>query len=267
MSGTNWNCTLATLTCTRSDTLAAGASYPAITLAVNVAGTAPGSVTNTVTVSGGGEANTSNDTAADITAINSPPDLTIAKSHSGSFIQGETGAIYTITATNVGGAATSGAVTVTDTLPPGLTASAMSGTNWNCTLATLTCTRTDVLAAGTSYPIVSVTVNVASNAPASVTNTATVSGGGEANTANDTAGDVTNIATTVQTGITLIQSNVNGNESGTPNMSVAFTSSNTQGDFLIVTGSAARPASTLTVSDTLGNSYVPAIGIQIPVKM
>ena len=37
------------------------------------------------------------------------------------------------------------------------------------------------------------TVNVASNAPASVTNTATVSGGGETNTANDTASDPTTI--------------------------------------------------------------------------
>jgi hypothetical protein len=37
-------------------------------------------------------------------------------------------------------------------------------------------------------------VNVASNAPASVTNTATVSGGGETNTSNDTANDVTTIS-------------------------------------------------------------------------
>ena len=176
MSGTNWTCTLATLTCTRSDTLAAGASYPAITLAVNVASTAPASVTNTVTVSGGGETNTSNDTAADITTINPPPDLTIAKTHSGNFVQGQTGAIYTITVTNSGGAATSGTVTVTDTLPAGLTATAMSGMNWNCTLATLSCARTDALAAGAKYPAVTLTINVASNAPGSVTNTVTVSG-------------------------------------------------------------------------------------------
>jgi hypothetical protein len=65
---------------------------------------------------------------------------------------------------------------------------------------------------------------------------------------------------TPTTGIKLIQSNVNGNESGTANMSVSFTSPNTQGNFLIVTGSAARPASTLTISDTLGNTYTPAIG-------
>jgi uncharacterized repeat protein (TIGR01451 family) len=194
ISGTNWNCTLATLTCTRSDTLAAAASYPAITLTVNVASNAPASVTNTATVSGGGESNTTNDTANDVTTINassSPPDMTISKSHSGNFSQGQTGATYSITVTNSGGSATSGTVTMTDALPASLTPTAISGTGWTCTLATLTCTRSDALAAAASYPAITLTVNVAGNAPASITNTATVSGGGETNTSNDTANDLT----------------------------------------------------------------------------
>ena len=82
------------------------------------------------------------------------PDLTISKVHTGSFTQGQTGAVYTITATNSGTAATTGTVTVTDTLPTGLTATAIAGTNWSCTLATLTCTRSDVLSAGASYPAI-----------------------------------------------------------------------------------------------------------------
>jgi hypothetical protein len=41
------------------------------------------------------------------------------------------------------------------------------------------CTRSDALAASSSYPALTLTVNVASNAPASLTNTAAVSGGGE----------------------------------------------------------------------------------------
>src|SRR4029077_18869734 len=73
----------------------------------------------------------------------SVPDLPISKTHSGSFTQGQIGAIYTITVTNNGGAATSGTVTVTDTLPASLTPTAISGTGWSCTLATLTCTRGD----------------------------------------------------------------------------------------------------------------------------
>src|SRR5207244_2993616 len=95
----------------------------AITLTVNVASNAAASVTNTATVSGGGETNTSNDTATDVTTINPPPDLTITKSHSGNFAQGQTGATYTITAANIGGTATSGTVseptTVTASGTPG----------------------------------------------------------------------------------------------------------------------------------------------------
>src|SRR5439155_5238665 len=193
ISGTGWTCVLGTLTCTRSDALAAGANYPAITVTVNVANNAPSSVTNSVSVSGGGQTNTANDTATDPTTVNQLPDLTIAKSHSGNFTQGQTGATYSITVTNSGLAATSGTVTVTDTLPGGLTASAIAGTGWTCVLGTLTCTRSDVLAASASYPAITLTVNVANNAPASVSNSVTVSGGGELNTANDTASDATTI--------------------------------------------------------------------------
>jgi len=190
MSGTGWTCAAAT--CTRTDALQGGNSYPAITVTVDVASNAPSSVTNSATVSGGGS--TSN-TANDVTTVNPPPkpDLTITKTHSGTFRPGQVGAIYTLTARNAGSAPTSGQVTVTDTLPSGLTATTFAGTGWTCTVSPLSCQRSDVLAAGASYPSITLTVNVASNAPASVTNTATVSGGGETNTANNTASDVTSI--------------------------------------------------------------------------
>jgi hypothetical protein len=123
------------------------------------------------------------------------PDLTISKSHSGSFVQGQIGAAYAITASNIGGGATTANVTVIDTLPTGLTATAIAGTGWTCTLATLTCINSNVLAVSASYPAITLTVNVAANAPASVTNTATVSGGGETITTNDVATDATTILT------------------------------------------------------------------------
>ena len=193
MSGTGWTVNLATLTATRSDVLAPGASYPALTVTVNVAVTAPATVTNTATVSGGGEVNAANDTANDLTPIIRATDLTIATSHPGNFRQGDTGDAYTILVTNPGAIATNGQVSVVDTLPAGLTATAMTGTGWTVNLATLTATRSDALAGGASYPALTVTVNVAGNAPASVTNTVTVAGGGELNTANDTANDPTTI--------------------------------------------------------------------------
>ncbi|MEJ7701590.1 MAG: choice-of-anchor Q domain-containing protein [Pyrinomonadaceae bacterium] len=122
-----------------------------------------------------------------------PADLTVVKSHTGNFTQRDTGKTYSITVTNSGRTATSGTVTVKDTLPTGLSATAISGAGWTCTLATLTCTRSDSLAASASYPAITLTVNVAANAPSSVTNTATVSGGGETNTTNNTAADPTTI--------------------------------------------------------------------------
>ena len=191
ISGTGWTCTLATLTCTRNDVLAAGASYPAITVTVSVAGGAAATLTNVVNVSGGGELNTLNNSASDPTTITAVTDLIVVKSHLGSFAQGATGRTYTILVRNAGSLPTSGTVTVVDTLPTGLTIASLTGTGWTCTKANVTCTRSDVLAGGTVYPPITVTVNVAANAPASVINQATVSGGGQSNTSNDTAKDPT----------------------------------------------------------------------------
>jgi uncharacterized repeat protein (TIGR01451 family) len=118
-------------------------------------------------------------------------DLTIAKTHAGNFSPGQTGATYSLTVSNVGGGATVGSVAVTDNLPAGLTATTISGPGWNCILSTLTCTRTDALNAGAVYPVITVTVNVSANVAPNVTNTATVAGGGELNSTNDTALDPT----------------------------------------------------------------------------
>ncbi len=195
ISGTGWSCTLGTLTCTRSDVLAASASYPAITVTVNVASDAPGSVTNTATVSGGGETNTANDTASDpTTIIQNGPDLAIVKGHTGSFVQGTMGT-YTIMVSNVGLSATDGTtVTVTDSLPTGLTANTASGTGWTCVNGPpISCTRSDALASNAGYPAISVVVNIANNASGSVVNTATVSGGGDTNSLNNSASDPTTI--------------------------------------------------------------------------
>lgn len=93
------------------------------------------------------------------------PDLTVTKTHTGNFTQGDTGRTYSITVSNNGSGATSGAVSVTDSLPAGLTATTVSGAGWNCNVANLTCTRSDALAASGSYPVIILTVNVAADAP------------------------------------------------------------------------------------------------------
>ena len=130
------------------------------------------------------------------------PALSIAKSHTGAFTQGQQGAAYMVTVTNGAAAGpTSGTVTVTDTLPAGLTLVSLSGAGWIC--PSNTCTRNDVLAPGVSYPLL-VTVNVASNAPSQVTNQASVSGGGSPTAS---ASDLTNItAATSQATVTSVTS-------------------------------------------------------------
>ena len=187
------------VTATRSDVLNNGGSYPALTVTVSVAENIAPVVVNMATVAGGGEINTANDTASDPTATMPVADLTITKSHTGNFRQGDAADVYTLTVSNIGSAPTSGMVTVTDTLPSGLVPTAAdSGTinGWTVTTTgqTITATRSDVLADGSSYPVLTVTVSVATNAPVSVTNTATVAGGGEVNTNNDTASDPTIIS-------------------------------------------------------------------------
>ncbi len=196
----NWSCVLTTLTCQTSAALTGSASAQ-FTVTVNVANNAAAAVTNTATVSGGGDVNPNDNTANDVTTIIQVADLTITDTNSVSFIQNNP-ASYTLVVSNVGPGPTVGTVTVIDTLPSGLTAQGIAGTNWTCTLSTLTCTRSDVLAPGASYPPITVSVWVNANAPAQVTNLATVSGGGELNTSNDSASDVTLVYQTVQITIT-----------------------------------------------------------------
>jgi hypothetical protein len=163
---------------------------------VDVALNAPSSVTNVATVSGGSEVNTANDIAQDPTTILPPPhpDLAPFMNHSfNNFVQGQSG-IYRIDISNVGTAITSGAVTVSDTLPAGLTATDMSGVGWTCSVATLSCTQSTPLQFNNSYAPIFLTVAIAANAPATVTNVATVSGGGDTNNANDSFSDLTQIA-------------------------------------------------------------------------
>ena len=187
LSGPSWNCTLATLTCTRTDPLVASASYPAITLTVGVSPTAPSSVTNTAMVSGGGAIGA---TTTDFTVITStPPVFAISKTHVGSLTAGEAGAVYTVTVSNGAGAGPSvGQVTVTENVPAGLTLVGMAGAGWTC--SGNVCGRSDALAANSSYPPISVYVSVASNAPSTIVNSVAVSGGGSLNTS---ASDPTSI--------------------------------------------------------------------------
>lgn len=151
--------------------LLAGATYHFRVVATNVLGATAG---------------------ADQTFTTGGPDLAVSVAHHGDFVQGYI-CSYILTVTNLGDGASLGAVTVTNTLPAGLTACGLSGDGWETDLSTLTCTRADSLAAGAAYPAIILSALVATNAPASVTHVAAVSGGGENNLDNNTADDPTTI--------------------------------------------------------------------------
>ena len=160
-------------------------------ISVDVTGSTPGAYVNTsgaVSSTNGGTGNTA---TATLNIKNAA--LSITKTHQGTFHRGMNGAQYFLTVSNSASAGpTVGTVTVVDTLPTqanphNLVPVSLTGTGWTCTLATLTCTRSDVLAPGASYPVITFTVNIPQNIVNSFTNTATVSGGGDPNshTASD----------------------------------------------------------------------------------
>ena len=181
--------------------------------ASSVSGGASGLTLNTPSVTYGstaGNAGTSTVTAtlSQVTGIQSSAlcsaDLTLSKSHTGNFTRGSS-ASYTIPVSNVSTlGATSGVVTMNDTLPLGITPTSATGTGWTCSVSgqTVSCVRSDSLATGASYPSITLSGIVLQSAPATVTNTAVIGGGGDANLLNDTATDVATVVSSADMAVT-----------------------------------------------------------------
>jgi uncharacterized repeat protein (TIGR01451 family) len=135
---------------------------------------------------------------AQIVSVTSDPEvnLGITKTHGGNFVVGSNGS-YAITVSNAAGVEPEdNSVTVTDTLPAGLTYVSGTGTGWSCSNVgqTVTCTHPASLAAGASFPAIALTVAVGAAAIGTVTNTATVSSNSFDNTpGNNTASDLTTV--------------------------------------------------------------------------
>jgi len=198
-SGTNWACGAVgqVVTCTRTVSIAVGASAPAITLNVTVGALAAPTAVNNISVSHPDEASayTGNNTASVTTPVDAP-DLIVTKSHNGDFTVGTNG-VYTITVHNIGAQDTSGTITVTDTLPTGLGYVSEAGANWSCSAVgqVVTCTNTTVLNADASSDALPITVSVNAPAVPGGINTVSVSGGNEplGNRNNNNASDPTNV--------------------------------------------------------------------------
>ena len=136
-------------------------------------------------------------------AVVRAPDFTVASSHTGSFTRG-TSTSYTVDVNHIGDLASSGMITLTDTLPAGLVPGSATGTGWACSTAAqvVTCTRAGSIAAHTPLPSITVPVVVGESAAASVSNAVTVANASDTNGANNSATDVTAVVSSVDVGFT-----------------------------------------------------------------
>lgn len=161
------------------------------------------------------------------------PDVTVTKTHAEEFFKGQTSATYTVTVTNSGFAPTTSGATVsmTDTLPSGLTLSAtdpIGGSGWSClTAPTITCSRSDTLSGRTDYPPITVHVDVSPTANATVTNHAVVTGGGEIEDLNNSADDLTIVRLPSSTSLS---ADVSSSKLGAPVTLTATVTSGATGD-------------------------------------
>jgi len=115
-------------------------------------------------------------------------DLKISKTHvdDGSYVAGSPTS-YTITVQNIGGLSMSGTITVTDTLPAGMSYLSGTGTGWSCSAITggATCTNPGPLGAGASS-VITLTVNTtAGGSFPFASNLATVSNGSDLHAVNN----------------------------------------------------------------------------------
>jgi uncharacterized repeat protein (TIGR01451 family) len=210
------------------------------TLVLTVTAVTPGAFTNTATKTAEIEfdPNLPNDTASAGGGVAVVADLTIVKTHApATFLRGSTGT-FSLTVQNVGTGPTTGLVTVADTLPAGLTPTLASGTGWACTVTapSVSCTRADALGVGAFWPPVVVTASVTQAAVASVSNTATVSGGGDITPANDSSTDVVPVASQADLALTKA-----GPANAIPGNDIVYT--------LVVTNNGPSDAANVVVTD------------------
>jgi uncharacterized repeat protein (TIGR01451 family) len=113
------------------------------------------------------------------------PDLRPSSSHTGNFVVGfqET---YTVLVQNVGTAATTGAITLTDTLPASISFVSGTGNGWSCVAAAqiVQCLNAGPLNVGASSTIAMVDRQTSAG---TVTHTVTVASPGDHNSSNDSA--------------------------------------------------------------------------------
>jgi uncharacterized repeat protein (TIGR01451 family) len=186
------------------------------------------------------------------------PDLNIVKTGPDSLTVGQQ-ASYTLTVQNSPSAGpTTGPITVTDTLPPGVSFVSATGTNWNCSAnaSTVTCTYTGTrLLTGQEAPPITITVlpTGAVGTNTTVTNTATVTTPGDSNPEDNTSIIQTPITPApLLSAIKTAQLNdANGNGIGDPGEVITYT--------IVIDNRGNSPSTNTLFTDSApaNTSYVP----------
>ena len=194
--GPDWTCAITdqTVSCTSGRSVAAGGSFPPVTVTVDVGAAAAPAAVNRVDVrapAGVNEDDLTDNHDDDPTDVPPLVDLALTKSHTGALTVGQP-ARFTIAVTNRGPMNDPGPIVVTDTLPAGLTYAGATGLGWTCaaTGPTVRCEH-GPLDAGTTSTL-DVTVDVGPGTANPVVNAATVTSPAQdteatSNTATDTA--------------------------------------------------------------------------------
>jgi hypothetical protein len=142
-----------------------------------------------------GSANVNVSAATDLAASGSPAAISTAP--------GATGLTFATTVRNNGGTASTGTVTVLETVDVLIAVTALAGPGWTCDTITLRCTRSDALAPGANYPDITMTFNASSiQLPVTSHITSTVSGGGDTDLSNNTANGTVNFVLPITMGLT-----------------------------------------------------------------
>lgn len=154
---------------------------------------------------------------AQIVSATSEPtvDLSIAKSHAGDFLVGSGGSYVLRVANAAGQQREDNAITVTDTLPAGLTYVSATGTGWTCAAVgqDVSCTHPPVIDPGQALPDITLTVSVGMAAYPAVSNTARVTSASfESAPGNNEATDVATVRASDLSTSTLAVQDLNGGE-------------------------------------------------------
>lgn len=196
VSGGGWTCAISAslVSCERLDSEPLTGDYPPIVIRVRVANDSPSQINNVAEVQGPGDAFPANNRGFVPVVVGPGVDLRLTKTHAGDFIAGGTGS-FQLAVTNGGGFVSAGPITVTDSLPAGLSPVSASGAGWTCALAgpLVTCMRSDPLAAGASFPSILLTAAVSGTAAPQLTNIASVNGGGDTVASNNGATDLVRV--------------------------------------------------------------------------